>query len=296
MMKQLDPRRLRRWTWPILARWLLLTVVLVMIGMFFPGQAGDGIYDWLATHEAIDGNPHRPINDIAPEYGLSPIGQGPHPRLPGAFILQLPLLLVPLSWAPFVMRVLSAAALIAVSRFIRPTWLWALIAVPAFHALWYGQGSSIVTLALAIAVGRNVGWPIGVATVLRAWPWTVALAFLVVGKWRQAASATFVFFGLNGLGLLFPGVTVQGTIEAFTAAANYDSTLALPLGWGAAIAVGILTYIRARPEALSLSVVASLAASPVIWMNYLTALMVPLGHIAAQARQKLMPTQSETAE
>ena len=281
--------RVRSWRMRI-----FVVAAILLIAWISPGQAHDGIFDWLTAHEALNGDPYRPLHEIALDHGLVPAYEwlSPHPRLPGALLLQVPLVLVPFEWLPFVLRTVVGLSLASVALFVRPSWLWLLFAVPAFHAFWYGQTSAVVTLLVAVAVSRMVGWPVGVAATMRMWPWFLGLAFLVVGRWRAALASAAVFFGLNLAGLALPGVTWEGTrglfVEASTRYATNPSNLMAFVPWwvGVGVAGLILWRIRVRPVLFPFAVVAALLASPVVWMHYLTVLAVAIGKAPRSSRRR----------
>ena len=207
---------------------------------------------------------------IAAEHGIVWPDLAPHPRLPAALLLQLPFLLVPLELAANFGQAVAAASLMWAFLEIRlPWWGWVVLAYPAANAVWYGQTSAVVTLMVVLWWTRGWSWSLGAATGLRIWPW-----FLGLARWDWKAGVWFG--GLNLAGLLLPGVSVAGTVDAFTTAADtyVGGGVTSMLPWWVPIVVAVL-WLFVRDARLLVPV--ALLLSPVVWLHYLTVLAVPLG-------------------
>jgi hypothetical protein len=209
----------------------------VAIGSHMQGRL-DGERDWLTTRAAWDGTgAHRPIAELSAHYGsvhrvMSE--HAVHPRLPGAFVLQTPLLLVPegavsIFWAGLsalmlIGLVLGLGAHLGLPAGWRAGWLAILLLAPP---LWdaFGSGSaSLLMAALLVAVPVFVrsdrfvwaGVCFGAAVTLKLFP--IILAPLLLLWPATLASAGVFFLAVNAAGLLLPGVTLPGSVASITAA------------------------------------------------------------------------------
>jgi hypothetical protein len=261
--------------------------------------------DWMFVRAVIDGvDPYAPVGETASRYGVPFEGDWPPPRLPAQLLLQLPWALVPQSIVPELGRAIAAAALVAVSWFLRPSWWWCLLAWPALSAVYYGNASAIVTLLLAVWFARRSGVALGVATALRAWPWFIGLCLFAAGRRREAVNAGLVFLGLNGLGLLLPGVTFAGAVDGLVGArvvenVSVNLTRGVPLWLATTIGVGVVAFVAWRPRFVALAVPYGLLLSPLVWFHYLTALAVVRveepGRVAIATRLSPRPMPSSSS-
>lgn len=267
-------------------------IVAVIVVWLFPSDGGDQILDWLTARAIIDGHdPHASTRELATLYGMPGFGNAaPHPRLPGALLLSLPLALMPLGWVPTVGKVLVVAALAGTVLLVRPSmFAYPIVAFPAANAVFYANSSAVVTLLVAAGV-RGSGVALGAATTLRLWPGFLVVALLLLRRWRTVRAAVATFAGLNLAGLLLPGVTAAGTWNTLTTTRQFVEATSkgyrVPL-WAGLIVAGLsfaAVWWRRNPK---WSVIGALALSPVIWLHYLTALLIPFGAQAEASRQWL---------
>lgn len=258
-----------------------------------PGDGGDALFDWLTVRAVLDGaDPYAPLSELGASYGLGMVDL-PHPRLPGALLLQLPFALIPLDLVVFTVRLAVIGALVGAWRLARPAWWLTLAVVPAaWHGLAYANLSAVVTLLVAVAVVRGSGVAAGAAAVLRAWPWFLGVVFLVTGRWKAAAVSAVAFVGLNTAGLLLPGVTFDGAMSALVASGEHvgnPSNVGVPLWVAVPAAVGFLIVVYRRRDWVSFGAVPALMLSPVVWLHYLTA----VGVVSSERTDKRLPRPPE---
>lgn len=267
------------------------------------GLAADAMFDWVAVQAITgDGTPHDPLHELFQYQGYStPVELHPHPRTPGALLLQTPMLLVQEDQARPLMTVVSVAALVVL-------W-WVVVRLTGLDPLWVAAGAAALTLTAPVRVGFAVGaQSLAVAAFIGlAWVWLrengdtsggVALAvaatlklfpgLLVVLLWRNHRRAAYWALGataaVNLAGLLLPDVTIAGTVEAFrqtqevTLGSSHNMGLGLPL-WATTVGVILVVWL-ARNLTLDWLIVAGSAAmvalTPVVWNHYLVVLFVPL--------------------
>lgn len=258
-------------------RYVGVGIAAVLVLWLFPSDGGDQILDWLTARAILDGHdPHASTRELATLYGMPGFGNAaPHPRLPGALLLSLPLALVPLDWVPTFGKVLVVGALAATVLLARPSmFAYPIVAFPAANAVFYANSSAVVTLL--VATGSGVA--LGAATTMRLWPGFIVLGFVLLRRWRTVGAAAATFVGLNLAGLLLPGVTIGGTWDTLTVTRQFietegKATFGVPL-W-AGIAVAVLSLIAVwRSQDAKWSIIGALALSPVVWLHYLTVLLV----------------------
>lgn len=255
-----------------------------MVGWFLPLRGIDAEFDWLSTRAIVDGhNPYATLGELAGFYGMDWNAIWAHPRLPGAHLLQLPYTLVPFEHVGSFGRAIVCAALVATVLVVRlPWWAYPILAWPAWSAVYYANTSAVVTLLLAVWYFRGSTTALGVATVLRGWPWFIIACLFVAGRRMEAVKAGAVFGGLNLVGLFLPGVSIPRIIEGFTSAREVE-VVSVNVARGmtplvvAVLAVGTILFLRAHPRFIVLSVPFALVISPVVWVQYFTVLAVPIG-------------------
>lgn len=264
-------------------KWLTVPAAAV-VGWFIPARGLDAQFDWIATRAIVDGhNPYATLGELASHYGMDWNAIWAHPRLPGAHLLQLPYTLIPFEHVGDFGKAVVCAALAATFVLIRPPWwVYAVLAYPIWSTVNYANTSAIVTLLIAVWYYRGSSTALGIATVLRGWPWFIIACLFITGRRREAVQAGGVFAGLNLVGLLLPEVTIPRMVDGFTLAREVE-VVSVNLARGmdpwivAAVAVGVILFLRAFPRFLVLSVPYALILSPVLWVSYFTVLAVPIG-------------------
>jgi hypothetical protein len=110
------------------------------------------------------------------------------------------------------------------------------------------------------------------------------VGFWIAGRRRAAYIATAVFVVVNAVGLLLPGVTLEGSLHALTQGGgawidhNQNASLALilsrfdvPVVVSTLVAsvVGVTLAIRNPRQAIAICAITALIASPLTWPAYL---------------------------
>ncbi len=252
----------RRVSW-----WAGLGVVALLTSLYLlatPDATVDLRADRLTALAALDGaDPYVPVVDLAETYGSDLWWPWVHPRTPGALVLQTPLTL----FSEGALRILAAigtAAAISAATFIalrigdlrvRSKLIVAVAAGAtsiAVEAVTVGAQASLIALLLAVAWWRlragddpPAGICVGAAVTLKIFPWLL-LVLLFPRHKRALVAAVATGLGLNGVGLIFPGVSLPGAIEALSSA-NVSASLDLNASL-TRILVGVVSF-----EVLSLS-------------------------------------------
>ena len=268
------------------------------------GVLPDVLHEQATAEEALSGDPYRPISELMPERGYSEMQGGVSPRTPAALLLQVPLVLIPqAALMPLIttlILILVAVALWLTHRIARVEWKWVAWASPVVYfsypvvtAITYGSVSvvSMTVLILMAWAFQEESWsgvPLGIAAAMRLWPGLVIVGFWIAGRRRAAYVAATVFLATNLLGLLLPGVTLEGTMSVILGGAgdwvnhNQNASLAAFLdAWGLPIALptlvmsGVSIWLAWRnpSEAIPLCVLGGLVASPLSWPAYLLVTM-----------------------
>ena len=263
------------------------------------GVLPDVLHEQATAEEALGGDPYRPVSDMMAERGYPEMQGGVSPRTPAALLLQLPLVVIPpQALMPIVtglILVLVAVALWLTHRIADVEWRWIAWAGPVVYfsypvvtAISYGSVSVILMTVLILSAWafQEESWsgiPLGIAAAMRLWPGLVIVGFWIAGRRRAAYVAAAVFLVVNVVGLLLPGATLGGTTDVILAGAgdwinhNQNASLAaLVDGWGLPIAVPTLIVScatvwlawRNRSEAIALTVLGGLVASPLSWPAY----------------------------
>lgn len=247
----------------------------------------------------IGGNPYAPLNQIS---DLGYIYTAPRP--PGALLVDVPLALVPEQLLISIMVVANVTVLVAITYIsLRHSGLPSRWMVLTPLVMTSSPGLQVVReLNLAPLVGVAIvstwvlskrrdsfwiGLPLGLAVAMRIYPVWFALVLLVAGRKRVALAAMAVGAILNGVGLLLPAITVDGSVSVltqntfltWTANTSIPGMLSewLPSTWVAlALAVVLICWLLLRRPSLrdGLAVVgpAALLVGPVSWPMYLTAI------------------------
>jgi hypothetical protein len=297
-------------------RWLLGFVIVVLAGAYLvatPDPTFDLRADRLTALAALDGaDPYAPLSELTAAYDSELGWTHVHPRTPGALLLQTPLAAFSESSLRIVSVVMTAAAVVATTGIalrlqrVRPV-VAAVVSMLlgvssiAVESVSVGAQSSIIALLLAVGWWRTredddalAGIALGVAITLKLFPWLL-LVLLALRRRRTAMWAFGSAAAINALGLLFPGVTVRGALDAVSSAnlsesAELNGSLtrlagewipvdALTLGL-AVIGLGLTIWIARTDWALDrqwFAVLAiALAASPLIWRHYALVLIPTL--------------------
>lgn len=269
------------------------------------GIGPDVIHEIATAREALDGDPHRSLAEILPEHGFVVHSDaGVSPRPPAAYLLQLPLLLIPpesVARGAITGILLVLVGIVLISRHMsgldwrRTGWSAPLlvISLPVVTAISYGS-LSVLTVVMLILVAwrspddRTSGIAVGVAAAWRLWPGLLIAGLWISGRRRAAYLAGSVFVLISAAGVMLPGVTLAGSVETLVAGAgdwinhNMNSSLALvlyPYGVPALAATtlvsigGLLIAWRHEEQAYAVCVVTALLASPLSWPSYSLALL-----------------------
>jgi Glycosyltransferase family 87 len=263
------------------------------------GNTVDVLFERASAWEALFGDPYRPLGKIMAEHGYPAIEGDVAVRTPAAFLLQLPLLLVPesilLTVAVSTVLLLLAIALkltFIVSDLHPRTLAWLgpvfFISFPAVTAILFGTVTVLVPVVLILLCWafRDKPWagiPLGIATASRLWPALIIVGLWVSGRKKSAALAATTFVVLSVAGLALPGVTFDGTWVGLAdrgaswMAHPQNSSLAhvlAPLGveiWLPVLvvsAIGLFLAMRRRQESIDITTIAALIASPLSWPAY----------------------------
>lgn len=235
--------------WGSLAPWARLTItsILVLVSWLalfsgylahapLHGYVRGGSSDWLVVTEALYGtDAYKTQADLALEYfgweGVLP--DEPHPRPPSAITLLTPLSLVTGSSSLLALAIVAAPSL---AWFVRSvvTWLGMspaheLLAIPLAISLPIAQGTVWGTHIPVVAalVGTSLlyrgksdtlsGVLIGLAASLKVFPIAMAVGDRR-GRLRVLAVSGTVIVALTGVGLLLPGVSIDGAFSTIIAA------------------------------------------------------------------------------
>jgi hypothetical protein len=274
---------------------------------FDSGVFPDVLHERATAWEAIFGDPYRPVGEIMADHGYPGFDGGEAARPPGAFLLQGLLLLIPES---MLMPVVTGLVLILAFAVLRLThlvsnvewrrmiWVGPLLflSLPVVTAISYGSLTVILTVDLILVswAFRERSWagiPLGIATASRLWPALAIFGFWMSGRSRAAYQASLVFLLVTAAGLLLPGVTASGTVNGLLAGSdawmNHSQNASLALVVSrfevpvivavvAASLVGVWLALRNKPQAIAITVVAALLASPLSWPTY-TLAALPAG-------------------
>lgn len=266
------------------------------------GIAPDVLHERATAWEAVHGDPYRPITEIMAEHGHPEMAGGLSPRTPAALLMQLPLIGVPVAIlmpvvtvaiCVLVIAMLAMAGRISGAGWTSVVWVGPLLFVS--HAvvtnISYGSLSVATTVALILMAwafqDKNwAGIPLGLAAAMRLWPGLIIIGFWISGRRKAAYVALGVFLGVNAIGLLLPGVTLEGSLDALTQGGrdwinhNQNASLAnvltrfdVPLVVTTVLAstVGVILAIRNPSQAVPICIVSALIASPLSWPAYMLA-------------------------
>lgn len=305
--------------------WILGVVFLTLAFAYLvatPDPTFDLRADRLTALAALDGaDPYAPLSELTTAYDSDLGWTHVHPRTPGALVLQAPLAAPPEASLRLVSVAVTAAAVVATAVIalrlqpVRPVIAAVVIVLfgvssIAVEAVSVGAQSSVVALLLAVAWWRTregddvaAGVALGVAVTLKLFPWLL-LVLLVFRRRITALWAVGTAVVINGLGLLFPGVSLRGALEAVSSAnlsesAELNGSLTRLVGeW---IPAGTLTVLLVLVGALLAVAVArahweidrqwfavlavALAVSPLIWRHYALVLIPALVWLALRGGQ-----------
>jgi hypothetical protein len=224
---------------------------------------------------------------------------------PVAAVLFAPFAALPPGPARVLMFIAGLAAIFGALRVLRvEDWRCygvAIISAPAINTLALGAVTSFLLLGAALAWRyRDDPRACAVATaftaVLKLFLWPVAVWLLATRRWRAAVScaAVGVVLLLGGWAVIdFAGLrsypTLVHMLEQVEAPASYSAVALVGLNGSAAtdatyvlsLVAVVSIWLAARGaggdrRALAVAVVASLVATPLIWLHYLLLLYVPI--------------------
>lgn len=263
------------------------------------GDIPDVVRDWLSVRAIVaEGSPTDPISELA-QIHLGVVLEGlPHPRTPGALLLQLPLAYVPVAWVWPLMTglvVLASSATVWMSVRLggwRWPWIMAfgvpLMITEAMQAsILLGSQAPLVGAMAAgawlIVRNRDSEWAgmlVGLAVTLKLFPALLVPILWVSNRRRASYTAIAVFAGLNLAGLLLPGVSISGAFDVLSPPVEtWPNNLALGLPPLAVAILGSLAVWLAHrvkiDAAMALGIVTMVGLSPVVWNHYLMILLAP---------------------
>lgn len=286
-----------------------LIAVIGLIGAFLIVQQLtviplDLTEEWISAQAAMDGVPlYQPSENYAPAYGFGGTEEI-YPRTPGALLLSMVLAPVPRSALPltgylFVLVGLGATAVL-LARFFDLAWWWLLGLLPLFMLTAVGTGTGLMAnpavavaplILLSLLAGRRGdsyrgGVPLGVATVLKLWPWAIPAVLFLTGRRRMALGAGLSFMLLNLAGLWLPGVSIRGAVEAMSGQTwrfSYGDNGALTALIGSTVLVqlllvGVVVWLsRFDWETAAIAVIPfALFLAPLLWAYYLVPELIAL--------------------
>jgi Glycosyltransferase family 87 len=224
---------------------------------------------------------------------------------PFAALLFAPFAAIPAGAARVMMFVLCLAALLGSLRLLEvEDWRCyglAVVSAPVINALALGAVTSFLLLGVALA-WRYRGNPVvaGVATafaaLLKLFLWPLGIWLLATRRWRAAfvCAAVGLVLLVGGWAVIdFAGLrsypTLLHVLQQVETPVSYSTIALLGLGGASATLVtamfslgavaAVVLVARARDgdrRALAVAVVASLVATPLLWLHYLLLLYVPI--------------------
>ncbi len=253
--------------------------------------------DWAAAQAISDGvTPYQPSENFAPDYGV-PGNEEAYPRTPGALLLGMPLALLPYSGLRITGYLLVVIGLIAtavlLARMYELAWWWLIGMMPLFLLTAPGVVTGIMAnpavlvaplIMLTLLMGHRedsylAGVPVGVATVLKMWPWAIAAVLFFSGRRKMGVGAAVSFGLVNLAGLLLPGISLSGavdTLRAVTWRLDYGDNGSLAALIGSTVVAQLLLVVaiwwlsRFEWEAAAVASVAfALFLAPLLWPTYL---------------------------
>ena len=280
---------------------------------FFP----DVIHERASAWEAIWGDPHRPIAEIMEDHGYQGLSGGIAPRPPSALLLQTPLVLIPQDALMPVVTIVILLLLTWIGRLVHTIsgvelWklLWTLplviISLPIVASISYSPLFGVLSVALILASWRYQDRPwagvlLGLSAALRLWPGLVIIGFWIAGKRSLAYKSVATFLVVSFAAVLLPGVELGASITSLLEAEstwlnhNMNSSLALVL-WpygvpafaatiGASL-IGLFAAYRNPANAVPITLIAGLIASPLSWPTYALAAL-PVAALYARTRSPI---------
>lgn len=326
--------------WSVVALAAVLLTIAVVFDSFreFDADFADITNDWVAAAALMAGdNPYRDLDDLGRDYaadGYIPPHAAPDspqpkrtPRTPGALLLALPLLLVPLGDLVRITNMVSAVLMVPTlglalwprrSPFLLPLSIAVLVSVPALWSFRFATVSALVALLLIIgvvAMKRDIAFLAGASIALAATLKLFPGILLVVAARR---SMRMVMWCISMLALLnivpllaFDNIDLSESVDALAGAGarfgftagNISITKQVAEAVGATpafifflLAVGVMcTLVYRRPsrvsvDSLLLMSMATLLA-PISWAHYLLALF-PLAVLVAGEKETSTPTRA----
>ena len=224
---------------------------------------------------------------------------------PVAALLFAPFAALPSEAARVLMFLAGLAAVLGALRLLRvQDWRCygvAILSAPAINSLALGALTSFLLLGAAFAWRyRDRPAVAGVATaftaVLKLFLWPLAVWLLVTRRWRALVLCVGVALValLGGWAVIgFAGLrsypTLMHVLERLEGPASYSTVALLGLSGGAATAITVVLSLAAvvaiglaargnggDQRALAVAILASLVATPLVWLHYLLLLFVPI--------------------
>lgn len=295
--------------------WIVLAVILVGVYLVAtPNAPVDLRADRLTALAAWNGlDPYVPVVELAERFGSDLRWTWIHPRTPAALVAQLPLAVFAESSLRLIAVVGGVTAVLATAGLainamglgrraaLVLAGLAGLVTITV-EAVTVGSQSALVGLLVALAWVRTRshddwvgGLGLGLAICLKVFPWLLIAMLALQAKWKAAAAAVGFAGLLNVAGLMFPGVTVGGALDALRSA-NVSASLDLNASVTRVLAesgdfaslsvvlaiVGLVAtiFISRMPWSFDRQWFATLAValgvSPLIWSHYAIVLIPAL--------------------
>lgn len=291
--------------------WLLLlgswTFCLLLAFSASP-HGEDLIADQMVGRALLDGvSPYRPLADLHAIYGGPVDWDWINPRTPAALGLVVPLAPIPTATLIHVMTAVNVTAILMVvvlsatmaGKSLRAAALLfplLMTSEPGGQMIQHANLSPLIGLAVVwtwwwMRKGDNWigGLPLGIAAAARLFPMVLALILLMGGRRKAGAVALAAAVGFNLAGLLIPGVSIAGSLEAlagteqFLAHSNSFSIAGVAVRYGLPFSVGevvsvtlplllVLWVLVRRPpweRGLLLGAPTMLLVNPTSWPHYM---------------------------
>jgi len=286
----------------------------LLVGVFTVGVIGNHFaFDfhtfWGAAREALNGrSPYPSPSAVATAHSTT--GDYRFFVYPPPFVLAL----IPLSELPFAVAagiytaILLGCVILALRVLGVADWRCygaVFLAAPTLFSLRLGEVSPILMLLVALAWRYRDHWQaagaaVGAAVVVKLFLWPLVIWLLVTRRWKAAAAATvggaavtalaWTAIGFNGLkdfAVLLRALTRLEAGQSYSLVALAERlhipdprvswlVLALPIVVGLAITCARATPASFDTYAFSSGVCLALLLTPILWLNYLILLFVPI--------------------
>lgn len=196
---------------------------------FLPDSEGSGkdlLIEWVAEHWIMDGGDQTVSVSEMSDHSFNNF-DGNHPRIPAGLVINLWVALLPegrvLMTGLVIVGVSLGVTILLAERIVGRRLHLALVPLlvftpPAMHMIWHRGTQWVVTIGVLWTwlMTREedrwwLGLPLAAAAGLRLWP-LLLVVYLIVKRPRAGFGALGGFVALNMAGLLFPGVSIAGSV------------------------------------------------------------------------------------